>query len=162
MKNFDYFKDIKLYLSYNKDTGKFFRIKEIGRKGKIGPVKESKDKDGYLLIKFGNKSYRTHRLAWYFVYEVMPKKQIDHINGNIIDNRIINLREVTNRKNAHNYKKHREGKLVGCSFDSKAKKWVAQIYINGKSKYLGLFKTEIEGHLVYMKEFNKLKDREDV
>lgn len=162
MKNFDYFKDIKVYLSYNKDTGKFYRIKEIGRKGKICLVKECEDKDGYLLMRFGNKNYRVHRLAWYFIYNEFPKGTIDHINGNIKDNRILNLRVVTTRDNAHNCKKHRDGKLIGCSYHKSSKKWIAQIDVNGKPKYLGVFSTELEGHLAYMKEYKKLKGIQNV
>jgi hypothetical protein len=85
---------------------------------------------------------------------------IDHINGNSLDNRRSNLRIVTSRENSQNKKEHRSGRLVGCSYHKKARKWQAEINIKGLSKYLGLFKTEIEANQAYMKAYNELLTKE--
>jgi hypothetical protein len=65
---------------------------------------------------------------------------IDHIDGDRYNSQLSNLRLVTNRENASNKKIHRDGKTVGCYFDTKLSKWRAQISINGKKYHLGYFK----------------------
>ena len=79
---------------------------------------------------------------------------VDHINGNSLDNRRTNLRTVTNRENQQNRTVHREGRLCGCTYRKRIKKWEAQIRINKSQKHLGYFKTEIEAHQAYMKAHN--------
>lgn len=81
---------------------------------------------------------------------------VDHINGNSLDNRKSNLRIVTNRENGQNKKIHRSGKLVGCSYHKRRKKWEAQIRVDKNRKSLGYFKTEHEAHQAYMKAYNEL------
>lgn len=83
-------------------------------------------------------------------------KEVDHINGNTLDNRVSNLRICTTRENQQNQTKHRNGKLVGCSFDAYHKAWKSGIRIDGKFKHLGYFKTEFEAHERYMEEYKKI------
>ena len=56
---------------------------------------------GYLNTKLDGKNYRTHRLIFMWHYGYLPK-QIDHINGIKDDNRIENLREVSDSENSYN------------------------------------------------------------
>lgn len=56
----------------------------------------------YKYVKVCGKSYRVHRIIWLMEYGEMPDKQIDHINGNTLDNRINNLRCVDNITNSMN------------------------------------------------------------
>lgn len=72
--------------------------------------------------------------------------EVDHVNGNRNDNSIKNLRETTRSKNCSNRKCHRDGKLKGAT--KYRDKWMSHTTLNGKFKYLGLFDTEIEAHLV--------------
>ena len=85
---------------------------------------------------------------------------IDHINGNSLDNRRGNLRIVTNRENQQNQVKHRHGKLFGCCYRKRVKKWQALIRIDGSQKSLGCFKTEHEAHQAYMKAYRELVAKE--
>lgn len=149
--------DIKDYLSYDKNNGNFIWIKKPTNSTVLGKICVKNHGGGYIEIGFKNKRYLAHRLAWWFIYGYFPK-EIDHINGIRDDNRICNLREVDRRQNSQNNIKHRNGKLVGTHFDKKVKKWRSTIKINGKNKYLGWFKTEIEAHNEYINAFNKLKE----
>lgn len=62
------------------------------------------------------------------------------------------------RRNAN--KKHLKStsKYIGVNFNKGTNKWVARILINGKSKYLGLHKTEYDAHLAYQNELKMLEN----
>ena len=72
--------------------------------------------------------------------------QVDHINGNPLDNRKANLRLVTNQQNQFNSKNTGSGdnSRKGVSFRKDRNKWRAYITLNGKQIALGSFDTEAE------------------
>jgi len=78
-------------------------------------------------------------------------KQIDHINGNGLDNQRANLRFCTNQENLRNQKatKNCSSQFKGVNFHKKAMKWQARICVNNKDKHLGSFDTEIEAAKAY-------------
>ena len=110
--------------------------------------------NGYLLVRINDKLLRCHRLAWLYVYGVMPEKFIDHVNGIKTDNRICNLRLATNGENMQNLKtamvSNKSSGLLGVSFDKRRNKFRARIRINYKEKGLGYFKTPEEAHTAYL------------
>lgn len=59
---------------------------------------------GYRHVGFCGKSFKEHRLAWFYVHGVWPGGDIDHINGKQDDNRISNLRVVNDGLNCLNKK----------------------------------------------------------
>jgi hypothetical protein len=144
---------LKSILQYDKDTGLFTWV--INKSGIRGLIAGSIDFKGYRIIGINNKRYRSHRLAWLYVYGKLPMGIIDHINGIVDDNRIENLRDVTSRINNQNTKSHRSGKLVGCSWAKHTNRWMARIKTNGKTKYLGYYDTELEAHKAYLKYISK-------
>src|SRR3990167_3120706 len=100
---------LKELLSYNPNTGEFTRLVATGIHGcnKAGVVVgclSDHPTQGYILIRVNNDGilYRAHRLAWLYVYGFWPPADIDHINGNRSDNRIVNLRSVTRSQNLQN------------------------------------------------------------
>lgn len=84
---------------------------------------------------------------------------IDHINNDKLDNRAINLREVTSRQNVSKDRllRHKTSKYTGVYYKKKNKKWCASIYLNGKKKHLGLFNNEYDAYLSYQSELNKIR-----
>jgi hypothetical protein len=132
---------LKELLNYNQDTGIFTWNKRLSSRAGIGDVAGCKNIKGYIYIGIDKVCYKAHRLAWLYVYGYIPKKQIDHINGNPSDNKITNLREVTVYQNALNQKKAKNNTsgIKGISVCKKTNKWHVRITVNGKRKSLGLF-----------------------
>ena len=85
--------------------------------------------------------HNAHRVAWAVYHGAWPAKQIDHINGNKADNRITNLRDVSQTENLRNtvtYSTNTSG-VCGVSWRKETCKWRAQITLRGKSCHLGYF-----------------------
>lgn len=100
-------KDIKNYDNYM--VSNLGRVKSLNynRTGKERVLKPSKDKDGYLIVglyKNGKgKTHKIHRLvAETFIPNPENKPCIDHINTDKTDNRVENLRFVTQYENMNN------------------------------------------------------------
>jgi hypothetical protein len=106
-------------------------------------------KHDYIGIRLDNVLYLAHRLAWFYSYGKWPVDQIDHINGDRTDNRLINLREATNAENAQN-KRIRAGKSGFCGVRKENSKWLAEIKVNYKPIRIGLFNTPEEAHQAYI------------
>ncbi len=89
------------------------------------------------------KTYFTHRIIWKLVHNEEPV-QIDHINGNPLDNRICNLRAATPLTNGHNIRisKRNKSGTLGVHWVKNDKRWVAKISIRHKNICLGLFKNK--------------------
>ena len=134
--------EMKQYLSYDPETGQFTRIKSRGN-SKTGNIAGNLTKYGYNIITFNSKRYRAHRLGWLFTYGKWPINHIDHIDGNKINNKINNLRDVTAQENRFNITKinSNSGYLGVHKTKSKSGSWEARIQVNGKDIYLGNFKT---------------------
>jgi hypothetical protein len=145
MENFD-IKHLQDSFNYDPITGILIR------KSTNKPVK-CLDAYGYIQVGYCKKMYKAHRLIWAIVYEEFPKGQIDHINGNRSDNKLANLRVVTQQQNAHNKQsKNRRNKsgYVGVSWNKSSSKWQAAIGSNKKTIYLGVFSTPEDAHLAYL------------
>ena len=138
------------HLTYDPLTGEFQRIKASGTKkpgSRVGVINGR-----YIQINFGGYRDRAHRLAWLFVHGYMPK-EIDHINGNGLDNRLSNLREVTHQQNLHNHirpPRHNSTGFMGVSFFKGTNRFSSYIQVDGKKKHLGYFDTPHEAHQVYL------------
>jgi len=135
---------LRSVLRYDLLTGLFYWKKSLGKakKGNIaGSTCKYKNGKKYTRIGIGNKNYRAHRLSFLYVLSALPEDQVDHINGNGLDNRWINLRPVTGHEN------HRNSRLssnntsghIGVSWQKYKNKWQVQIRANKKPIHLGYF-----------------------
>jgi hypothetical protein len=114
---------------------------------KAGDALSSLTDKGYLRSSVGGKSYRVHRLVFLYHHGYMPT-QVDHIDGNRMNNRIENLREATSSQNNQNRKATSSSGLKGVVWHKQSKKWVASICVNRKSVHLGSFISIEEAALV--------------
>lgn len=132
---------------YDPDTGKlFWKRREGGAPGWNGKYagKEaftSTSSHGYRQGSLLGGVYRAHRVIWAMVHGKWPEDDIDHINGDRIDNRIVNLRSVSRSENCMNSsvgKRNKSG-VVGVSWSKRENKWKAQIQKDGKNIFIGNF-----------------------
>lgn len=104
---------------------------------KLAGVGWSEHRNGYLVGRVNKKRTYAHHL-------VLPPKEgyeIDHINRCKWDNRYSNLRYVTHSENLinRNPNSNNISGYVGISWNSRDRRWLAQIQKNGKAIHLGSF-----------------------
>lgn len=111
----------------------------------------------YITIGFPVR-FAAHRLAWFYVYGVWPKHEVDHRNLVKTDNRLGNLREATRGQNAHNMKlfKNNTTGAKGVGFDRRRGKYRAQIKLNGKAVWFRRFDTIEEAIEARRNELHRL------
>jgi len=101
--------------------------------------------NGYLVISFliDGKKVRVyaHRLAWFLSHHEVPSQDIDHINQDKSDNRLVNLRSVRKSLNSRNVPLSRTNTsgVVGVCWSKKSSKWQAQCTLDRRNYHLGLF-----------------------
>lgn len=124
------------------------------RNGKTVVCSETKGQD-YLRVFVDGKAHRLHRLIFIHQNGYAPKC-IDHIDGNRLNNKIENLREVTQQQNCINKKHHKNSKspFKNVYWNDNAKKWVVVVSVNQKRKYFGVFKDIELADLVAMEARN--------
>jgi hypothetical protein len=133
-------KRLKEVLRYYPGSGIFTWRKTFpGRRRKIAGYKNSL---GYIQIKIDGEKHLAHRLVFLHEHGYFPENHIDHIDGNPSNNKIKNLREVSqqcNLRNTGNWITNTSG-VKGVSWCKKGNKWMAKICVNGKQKNLGYYK----------------------
>ena len=135
---------IRELLSYDPTTGGF--TWKVNRTGKAiaGSRAGSNNGQGYLCISIDGVIYKAHRLAYAIHHGAMPPSgiEVDHIDGDRLNNRIENLRLAThteNARNRQNLSKRNSSGSTGVCWHIRARKWFARIKVNGRYIHLGLF-----------------------
>ena len=147
--------ELKEVLEYDPETGIFRWKAPRCTRIKVGDLAGTLTWRGYVRIQLDGKRHQAHRLAWLYVYGEMPTKQIDHINGNCNDNRIINLRDVSNQINSQNRKVRRNKTnslplgVYGCK-DGRKKPYRAALLVAGKVVHDSYHETPEEAHEAYL------------
>lgn len=82
-------------------------------------------------------------MIWALVHGKWPDADLDHENGDTLDNRLENLRDVTNSVNHKNEKKkmskNNTSGFNGVYWDKQTQKWRAMIKVNFRTIQLGRF-----------------------
>ncbi|MCY1427444.1 HNH endonuclease [compost metagenome] len=132
---------LKENLHYDLDTGVFTWVKTRGSKAPAGSVAGTVHYSGYRQIHIYGKTYQAHRLAWLAFYGEFPSDQIDHINGIRDENRMENLRAVSNKENGKNQAAPRNNTsgMVGVYWDIATGKWRSNIKIDGRKITIGRY-----------------------
>jgi len=148
-------KEFLLWLFYyDRENGKLYWKNHWAfnrAKALIGKEAGTVNLDGYLKITIDYKIYSIHTIIYFIENNIWPPI-VDHIDGDKLNNKITNLRSVTQRKNVQNLDKHRSGKLVGAIKIKGYDEWRSRIHVDGKQRHLGYFNTELEAHQRYVQE----------
>jgi len=143
-------KERPLELCFSAGTMKTFNVRFAGKEAGTTTNTHPEMVNGYYKKQFNirGKKYRAHRVAWALHHKQWPSDQIDHINGNPLDNRIENLRVVsmaTNNKNKR-MPSHNTSGFIGVTKNNNKTKWKAQITDSNTGK------------LIYLGEFSNIED----
>lgn len=90
---------------------------------------------------------RMHRM----LLDAPPGMEVDHQDGNTLNNCRDNLRLCSFAQNRANRRKHAKSssRYKGVSWNKKRQKWMAYIKINNRSTHLGMFVDEAEAAHAY-------------
>lgn len=136
--------EVRALLSYEAATGLLrWRVAPGGR-ARLGAIAGTRDRDGYVVVRYRGRGYKAHRLAWLHWHGVAPRGLIDHINHCRDDNRIANLRDVNAQVNADHLRPDarptRSG-VRGVSWFSQYRKWKATFTYRKRHYFVGHFDT---------------------
>lgn len=138
-------------LSYDPKTGSF--TWRVSRNGTLGIGTNAGHLDGgYVRIRVDRVLYRAHRLAWLYANGEEPAGQIDHINGDKADNRLCNLRVVTNAQNQQNVRAPRSNNKLGVLgvMKTASGRFSAHIWVDGGQRSIGTHATIEGAHMAYI------------
>lgn len=89
---------------------------------------------------------RMHR----YILDPPHHLDVDHIDGNGLNNQKSNIRIVTRRENLQNLHIKKSSKYPGVCFDKPAGKWLARLRIGKTRKHVGHYNTEEEAATAYV------------
>lgn len=131
--------------------------------GKKKNIKARESKYGYSRVNLYNEGKCTtilvHKIVAMAFLNHNPNKNklvINHINFKRNDNRVSNLELVTIRYNTNQKQIKSTSIYPGTCWHKASNKWSSQIYSNGKTKYLGVFKNELDARDAYQKELTSI------
>ena len=141
---------LKEVLHYCPETGVFTWL--IGRPGRrkgseAGCVNRGKHSGkSYRHVGVHNRDYLAHRLAFLYMTGDFPEDQVDHMDGNGLNNAWSNLRAVTGAENSKNIRKcaNNTSGTTGVYWDRRKRKWQVKIKLPGLYKSLGYFHNKEE------------------
>jgi hypothetical protein len=96
---------------------------------------------GYRQGRIFSQTHRAHRVIWAIHTGAWPKDNIDHVDGNRLNNAWVNLREASKTENNRNRSASRNSKSghKGVFWYKAGKKWHAQITAERQRFHLGYF-----------------------
>lgn len=149
-------KEVSEWLTYDKLTGDLYWKKAKGSCTRVGAVAGTVTKTNRRQVVVNGRCYLAHRLAWAITHGKWPDGEIDHIDGNPLNNALSNLRDVDRKTNAENRtkatKRSKSGVLgVRPVAGSKSDKWSATIQVNGKTKVIGRFGCVEDAYQAYVR-----------
>jgi hypothetical protein len=154
-------KRVRELLRYDPATGIFEWIKNHSSRARAGTRAGTVTGRGRRFISIDGKPILESRLVWLYVRGYWPSGDIDHKDGNPLNNALENLRDVDHEINMHNQRgaqKNSKIGLRGVSMHSDGKGYCAFISVKGKSIYLGRFSDPMAAHQEYLNAKKRLHE----
>lgn len=110
------------------------------------------NRNRHTVYAYRKDSRRTVYMHRFVCGVIDPKVKVDHEDHNGLNCQRYNLRVATNAQNNMNQKKRSDGlssKFKGVCWHKRYGKFQADIRLNGKSKFLGMFVSELDAALAY-------------
>ncbi len=105
----------------------------------------------YWHIQINGRKVKRAHIVFCLTHGRWPQSQIDHINGDSLDDRPSNIREATPTQNAWNHKKRaKKSELPMGVRVALSGRYVARIGVNKRSLTLGTFDTVTEAQSAYI------------
>ena len=107
----------------------------------------SNNGQGYLQANVSGKTMYIHRMiAMAFLPNYSVDLQVDHIDGDTLNNQPSNLRMVTMSQNLRSFRRpnNSSSKYRGVAWDGREGRWRAYCQVNGKQLRLGNFTDEVD------------------
>ena len=145
---------LALWVMCDLEAGKLYWKKSPNYRAPAGSEAGNITNGGYRTFQLNLVKIQVHRAIFALHHGFWPLLEIDHINGNRLDNRISNLRQLTGGQNKQNSivaRKRNASGLIGASWHSSRNKWRSSIQVNGKATHLGYFNTADDAHACYLK-----------
>jgi hypothetical protein len=122
-----------------------------------GSIAKSKFGISYLRVKLKGKIYEAHRLIWLYMTGDWPPDEIDHRDGDGLNNRWLNLRQATDVQNCQNRRVRVDNALgvKGVYLDRESGRYRAQIQVAGRKVHLGRFDTPDQAGRAYARAARK-------
>lgn len=144
---------LRSVLTYFPIAGCFYWRLRTSNRIKVGDLAGAPHNAGYIQIMVDGENHLAHRLAWLHFYGEWPAQEVDHMNGDRLDNGITNLRDVPNAINMQNLRgptsKNTSG-FLGVSWSAKDRTWVAHISLRNRSHYVGSYDDPATAYAAYI------------
>lgn len=113
--------------------------------------------NGYVTVCVATKLFRAHRVAWALANGSWPVGDIDHIDGDRTNNRLLNLRQASRGANMQNQRKARSNSKIGMLGVSRNRaRWMSRIKVDGITHHIGTFDTPALAHEAYVQRKREL------
>ena len=138
-------------LDYDPESGIFRWKVRMSSRAAAGQIAGTICQNGYRSIQIDRQMLHAPHLAWWKYYRVFPRREVDHRDGDKLNDRILNLRLADRARQRHNSSKSTANTsgYKGVTWDKRRRVWVGQIQVRGKHVHLGQFPNAISAATAY-------------
>lgn len=131
------------YIQYDPTSPTGLRwAKRPARRSRVGdPALTTINGNGYYSGCFQKRGLLAHRVVYFLVHGYWPE-QVDHIDGDRLNNSSENLRAVTHKENQHN--------RIAKGYTERGGVYISQIKVGGKHHHLGTFTNAAAARQAYL------------